>query len=114
MPRADDAGPPYPDPVQFDHQLASAAANALRDAVAQLRQAMSIDVPLGRTALANWRGPYADQFGTTFDDQQRRTVPQLIDDLLTWAKRIDDAGAAATALQTRHDQANRRWHEAHP
>jgi hypothetical protein len=107
----DDAGPPYPDPVQFDHRLADAAAEALRDAVGQLRQAMSADVPLGNTALASWKGAHAEQFRATFGEQQRRTVPQLIDDLLTWAKRIDDASAAATALQAQHDRANQRWRD---
>jgi hypothetical protein len=110
----DGSGPPFPDPVRFDHQLAGAAASALRDAVAQLRQVMSADVPLGDTALVTWKGPYADRFRTTFDEQRQRSVPRLIDDMLTWAKRIDDASASATELQRQHDQANRRWHEANP
>jgi hypothetical protein len=110
----DGGAPPFPDPVRFDHQLATAAANALRDAVTQIRDAMSTDVPLGRTALVNWRGPFADRFRATFDDQQQRAVPRLVDDLLAWAKRIDDASAAATTLQAQHDRANQRWREENP
>lgn len=110
----DGSGPPFPDPVRFDHHLAEATASALLDAVAQLRQVMSADVPLGDTALITWKGPYADRFRTMFDQQRQRTVPRLIDDMLIWAKRIADASAAATELQRQHDQGNRRWHEANP
>ncbi|HXM57772.1 MAG TPA: hypothetical protein VOB72_20410 [Candidatus Dormibacteraeota bacterium] len=98
--------------MRFDHQLASAAANALRDAARQLQQVMSIDVPLGDRALAHWTGPHADQFRTLLGDQRKRTAPQLIDDLLNWARRIDSAGDAATALQAQHDRANQRWRDS--
>jgi uncharacterized protein YukE len=102
-------GPPYPNPVAFNHAAADAAVAALQRAARQLQQVWP-DVSKGAIqAQANWKGNYADRFRSQFKNWQSSTVPQLINQLLHWASVIAASGTAAADLQRQQDLANQAW-----
>jgi hypothetical protein len=105
--------PPYPDPVQFDQQLARDAVEALNAAIALLRDHTSVDAANAGRALDGWTGHHADSFRTMDLPWIGRESSRVLDGMVKLAGAIAGAGDRATDLQQQHQQANERWLERH-
>jgi hypothetical protein len=104
-------GPPYPNPISFDHQLAQAAIDALNAAVRQLQDHTTTDVANGNAALDRWQGPHGDRFrGTEFPWIQRE-AGRIVGEMQKMVGIIQRASEEAVALQRQHDQANQAWRD---
>lgn len=104
-------GPPYPEPVRFDAQLATDALNALNSAIAQLSAHTSTDLHNASLALDGWTGHHADSFSNVDLPWIRREASRILDGMMVLASRLGAAGPAAQGLQHQHDLANQRWYD---
>ena len=106
-------GPPYPDPISFDHHLAQAAIDALNAAVKQLQDHTTTDVTNGNLALDGWLGPHGDRFRNTDFPWITSDANRIIGEMQKMVGVIQRASDEAIALQRQHDQANQAWRDSH-
>jgi uncharacterized protein YukE len=106
-------GPPYPNPVAFEHGKASRVIDQLNATITKLRQQAGDRQANGSRMLRTWKGPYAREF----EDELTRMEKQagdLISTMQGMVRTISTASQDATALQRRHDVANQQWWDSQP
>ena len=110
--------PTYPSsmqPVPFPTGLAQCAADQARAAARVINEKMPVVSGAARSATADWRGGYADDFGLVMPDTEMSAF-ELASRLLRLVAEIEAAITAAAAENNR--RANLRsqydWERTHP
>jgi uncharacterized protein YukE len=106
-------GPPYPDPVRFDHGKADEVVTRAHQLIARLQKQTSDRVANATKMRVSWTGPYALQF----DREVRRMQSEassMIGELQTLVTTVTNASTTATTTQQQHDRANQDWWSQQP
>lgn len=106
-------GPPYPNPVRFDHGKADAVVAQANQLIGKLQQQTTDRVARARAMRQNWKGPYADQFDGEIARIQSE-ASRMIGDLQNLVRTVTNASASATRVQQQHDRANADWWSQQP
>ena len=105
--------PPYPDHVDFDHQLAGSAVEALNAAIRQLREHTTTDVANGGAALEQWTGPHGERFATTDFPWIKHESSRLMLEMQRMVRVINRASTEATQQLRLYQQSNEAWRQSH-
>lgn len=106
-------GPPYPNPVDFDHAAAQAVLDALDSSIAVLKHRTAGDLKRAATAQKGWSGTYADQFSGQHLPWVKNESGRVLQGMLRLRASISRAMQDAVTLQGKQDQANRVWARTH-
>lgn len=106
-------GPPFPDPVRFDHGRADAVVARANDLIRKLQQQTADRSTRAKAMRQNWKGPYAGQFDGEVARMQTE-AGRMIGDLQTLVRTVTNASATATSIQKQHDRANADWWAQQP
>lgn len=102
-------------PVPFPTELAQAAADQARTVARVINEKMAVVSGVARSAAAEWRGGYADDFGLVMPDTSM-SASELASRLLRLAAEIDDAIVGADAENRRREALRSQydWDRTHP
>ena len=106
-------GPPFPDPVKFDHARADTVITEANSLIGKLQGQTADRVSHAQMMRRNWKGPYALQFDIEVDREQTE-ARRMIGDLQVLVRVVTNASASATTTQQQHDRATQDWSNQQP